>query len=193
MPPTHLSSKGKPKLGAKPSMPPRSRNTTPLPNARASAEPPASASTSYLSKSLNMHLAKKCDLTVEDILDRASSGPGIPNAAALVSMREAIVDRVLKSVEMRCTTSEGGLRELHGLRKNRAPRPRDKDKDKDRDRDRDRDRDKDADNRERKHKLKRLTKRHDDDDGDGDGKHPPTTGAHGVARQDGGDARKGES
>ncbi|KAF2128173.1 hypothetical protein P153DRAFT_368049 [Dothidotthia symphoricarpi CBS 119687] len=165
MGPTHLSSKGKPKPGGKASNAPRSRNTTPLPSVHASVEPTMTASTpattSYLSKSLSVHLAKKLHVTVEEILDRGGSGQGIPTAAALVSMREAIVDKVLKKVETRCTTSEGGLRELHGLRKHRAPREREK--------------------------VKKVTKKHDEDS-----KHPPTTGAHGLARQDGVDVHKGD-
>jgi hypothetical protein len=87
-------------------------------------------------------------------------------------MREKIESTVLKNVETRCTHSESVLRELQHMRKNRAPRDREKDKD--------------ADDRERKQKLKKVAKKHDED-----GKHPPTTGAHGVTRQDGVDAHKG--
>jgi hypothetical protein len=80
---------------------------------------------------------------------------------------------VLKNIETRCTHSESVLRELQNLRKNRAPREREKDKD--------------PEDRERKHKLKKVAKKHDED-----GKHPPTTGAHGVTRQDGVDPHKGK-
>lgn len=89
-------------------------------------------------------------------------------------MRDQIEKTVLKNIETRCTQSEGALRELHGLRKNRVPREREKEKD--------------PDDRERRHKLKKVTKKHDED-----GKHPPTTGAHGLARQDGGDVGKDNS
>ncbi|KAJ4366380.1 Transcriptional regulator [Neocucurbitaria cava] len=173
MAPTGVSSKGKPKPGSKPSAPPRSRNTTPLPNVRASVEP--ASSTSYFGKPLGSWL-KKCNVTVEEILDSGGSSTHIPSGSRLLSMREQIEKTVLKNIETRCTQSEGALRELHSLRKNRVPRERDKDKDPE-------DRD-----RERKHKLKKVTKKHDED-----GKHPPTTGAHGVARQDGGDTGKDNS
>ena len=89
-------------------------------------------------------------------------------------MRDKIESTVLKNVETRCTHSEGALRELQSLRKNRAPREREKEKD--------------PEDRERKHKLKKVIKKHDED-----GKHPPTTGAHGVTRQDGVDVHKGMS
>jgi transcriptional adapter 3 len=170
MAPTNVSSKGKAKPGSKPSAPPRSRNTTPLPNVRASAEP--ASSLSYFNKPLGSYL-KRCDVTVEDIL--LDSGPGstsIPSSTKLLAMREKIEAIVVKNVETRCTHSESVLRELHGMRKNRAPREREKDKD--------------TDDRERKHKLKKVAKKHDED-----GKHPPTTGAHGVTRQDGIDVHKG--
>lgn len=171
MAPTAVSSKGKPKPGSKPSAPSRSRNTTPLPNVRASVEP--ASSTSYFGKPLGSWL-KKCNVTVEEILDSGGSSTHIPSGSRLLSMREQIEKTVLKNIETRCTQSEGALRELHSLRKNRVPREREKDKDPE-------DRD-----RERKHKLKKVSKKHDED-----GKHPPTTGAHGVARQDGGDTGKG--
>lgn len=86
-----------------------------------------------------------------------------------MSMRDQIEKSILKNVETRCTGSESALRELHSLRKNRVPREREKDKD--------------SEDRDRKHKLKKI-KKHDED-----GKHPPTTGAHGVARQDGADQK----
>ncbi|KAH7344257.1 histone acetyltransferases subunit 3-domain-containing protein [Pyrenochaeta sp. MPI-SDFR-AT-0127] len=161
-----VSSKGKAKPGSKPSAAPRSRNTTPLPNVRASVEP-SSSSSSYFSKPLGSFL-RKCENTVEDILDSGASSTQIPSGSRLVNMRDQIEKTVLKNIETRCTQSEGALRELHGLRKNRVPREREKEKD--------------PDDRERRHKLKKVTKKHDED-----GKHPPTTGAHGLARQDGGD------
>ena len=89
-------------------------------------------------------------------------------------MRDKIESTVVKNVETRCTHSESVLRELQGMRKNRGPREREKDKD--------------TEDRERKQKLKKVAKKHDED-----GKHPPTTGAHGVTRQDGVDANKGTS
>ena len=177
MAPSAVSSKGKAKPGSKPSAPPRSRNTTPLPTVRASVEPPSSSTASYFSKPLGTFL-RRCNTTVEEILDSGGSSSHIPSGSRLLAMRDQVEKTVLKNIEARCTQSEGALRELHGLRKNRVPRDRDKDKDAD---ERDRDRD-------RKHKLKKVTKKHDDDS-----KHPPTTGAHALARQDGGDAAKGTS
>jgi transcriptional adapter 3 len=170
MPPSNVSSKGKAKPGSKPSATPRSRNTTPLPNVRSSAEP--SSSLSYFNKPLGSYL-KKCDTTVEEILDSGGSNTSIPSGNKLVAMREKIENVVLKNIETRCTHSESVLRELQNLRKNRAPREREKDKD--------------PEDRERKHKLKKVAKKHDED-----GKHPPTTGAHGVTRQDGVDPHKGK-
>ncbi|KAF9692001.1 hypothetical protein EKO04_010003 [Ascochyta lentis] len=158
------SSKGKAKPGAKPSAAPRSRNTTPLPNARPSVEPPSGSTAAYFEKPLSLSL-KKCALTVEDILDTGAPTPSatIPSATTLLKMRDQIEKTVLKNVETRCTQAEAALRTLHGLRKNRLPRDRNDDKDDD-----------------RRHKLKKLAKKHDDD-----GKHPPAVGAHGLARQDG--------
>jgi len=170
MAPSNVSSKGKAKPGSKPSAAPRSRNTTPLPpNVRSSVEPSASSS-SYFNKPLGAYL-KRCDTTVEEILDSAGSNT-IPSGSRLLAMRDAIESRVLKNVETRCTASEGALRDLQSMRKNRAPREREKEKD--------------PEDRERKHKLKKVVKKHDED-----GKHPPTTGAHGVTRQDGVDVHKG--
>ncbi|KAI4684644.1 uncharacterized protein J4E88_004085 [Alternaria novae-zelandiae] len=170
MAPPGLGSKGKAtKPGSKPSQPPRSRNTTPLPNVRASVEP--AASSSYFGNRLSSYL-KKCPTTVEDILDGGTSGSSIPSGKQLFLMRDNIEKNVLKNVESRCVQSEGALRELMNNKKNRAPRERDREKD----------------GEERKHKLKKVTKKHDED-----GKHPPATGAHGLARQDGGDAKENSS
>lgn len=171
MAPSNVSSKGKAKPGSKPSAAPRSRNTTPLPNVRSSAEP--SSSSSYFNKPLSSYL-KRCEVTVEEILDSGGSSTSIPSGTKLIAMREKIESIVLKNVETRCTHSESVLRELQSMRKNRAPREREKDKDAE-------DRE-----RERKHKLKKVVKKHDED-----GKHPPTIGAHGVTRQDGVDVHKG--
>jgi transcriptional adapter 3 len=135
-----------------------------LPNVRSSAEPSASAS--YFNKPLASYL-KKCDTTVEDILDSGGSSSSIPSGNKLVAMREKIETIVLKNIETRCTHSESVLRELQNLRKDKDPDDRDRD---------------------RKHKLKKVAKKHDED-----GKHPPTTGAHGVTRQDGVDPHKGMS
>jgi transcriptional adapter 3 len=167
MAPTSVGSKGKAKPGSKPSQAPRSRNTTPLPNVRASVEP--SSSSSYFGNRLSSYL-KKCDTTVEEILEGAGNGSQIPSGNKLLSMRDHIEKTVLKNVESRCDQSEGAIRELQTLKKNRVPREREKEKD--------------SEDRERKHKLKKVSKKHDED-----GKHPPTTGAHGVARQDGGDVK----
>ncbi|KAI4685338.1 uncharacterized protein J4E84_006065 [Alternaria hordeiaustralica] len=170
MAPPGLGSKGKAtKPGSKPSQPPRSRNTTPLPNVRASVEP--AASSSYFGNRLSSYL-KKCPTTVEEILDGGTSGSSIPSGKQLTLMRDNIEKNVLKNVESRCVQSEGALRELMNNKKNRAPRERDREKDGD----------------ERKHKLKKVSKKHDED-----GKHPPATGAHGLARQDGGDAKENSS
>ncbi|KAF1944647.1 hypothetical protein EJ02DRAFT_452254 [Clathrospora elynae] len=171
MAPTSVSSKGKAKPGAKPSQTPRSRNTTPLPNVRVSVE--ASAASSYFGNRLSSYL-KKCDVTVEDILDSGGHSSQIPSGAKLLSMRDHIEKTILKNVESRCTQSEGALRELMSLKKNRVPREREKEKE--------------SDDRERKHKLKKVSKKHDED-----GKQPPTTGAHGLARQDGGDVKDNSS
>lgn len=169
MAPTGLSSKGKAlKPGSKPSQTPRSRNTTPLPNVRASVEP--SSASSHFGGRLSSYL-KKCPVTVEEILDSGANGSQIPSGKQLLTMRDNIEKTVLKNVESRCVQSEGALRELMSLKKNRGPREREKDKGGD----------------DRKHKLKKVNSKHDED-----GKHPPAVGAHGVARQDGGDA-KGKS
>lgn len=170
MAPSGLGSKGKAtKPGSKPSQMPRSRNTTPLPNVHASVEP--SSSSSHYGSRLSSYL-KKCDVTVEEILDNGGNGSQIPSGKQLLSMRDSIEKTVLKNVESRCVQSEGALRELMSLKKNRAPREREKDKT--------------GEDRERKHKLKKVSTKHDED-----GKHPPAVGAHGLARQDGGDG-KGE-
>ena len=176
MAPANVSSKAKAKAPGKPQAPPRSRNTTPLPAARRSLEPPtasaasatSAASASYFGKPLGTFL-RKCDVTVDDILDRAGTNGQIPSGSLLLTMREQLEKTVLKNVEARCTHSEAALRELHSLRKNRVPRDKD-------------------DERDRKLKLKKVSKKHDDDS-----KHPPTTGAHGLARQDGVDVHTGSN
>lgn len=169
MAPTGLSGKAKAtKPGSKPSQTPRSRNTTPLPNVRASVEP--SSASSHFGGRLTSYL-KKCPVTVEEILETAGNGSHIPSGKQLLTMRDNIEKTVLKNVESRCVQSEGALRELMSLKKSRAPRDREKDKA--------------ADDRDRKHKLKKVNPKHDDN-----GKHPPAVGAHGVTRQDGGDKGK---
>ncbi|KAA8612584.1 Ada3 domain containing protein [Pyrenophora tritici-repentis] len=146
MAPTGLSSKGKAtKPGSKPSQTPRSRNTTPLPH--------------------------KSETTVEEVLESGGNGSQIPSGKQLLVMRDHVEKTVMKNAEARCTQSEGALRELMSLKKNRAPRERD--------------RDKAGEDRDRKHKLKKVNTKQDDDS-----KHPPVIGAHGVARQDGGDAKE---
>tara|TARA_R110002003_G_scaffold54_5_gene4712 strand:- start:33427 stop:33999 length:573 start_codon:yes stop_codon:yes gene_type:complete len=142
-----------------------------MPHVRSSVEP--ASSSSYFNKPLGSYL-KRCEVTVEEILDTGSATSSIPSGTKLLAMREKIEATVLKNVETRCTHSEGALRELQSMRKNRAPREREKEKD--------------PEDRERKHKLKKVIKKHDED-----GKHPPTTGAHGVTRQDGVDVHKGMS
>lgn len=162
------SSKGKAKPGgAKASAAPRSRNTTPLPNARPSAEPPSGATASYFEKPLSGAL-KRCSATVEEILDAGTSNGTVPSGSLLLKMRDQVEKTVLKNIETRCTLAEAALRTLHGLRKTRVPRDRKDDKDDD-----------------RKHKLKKVGKKHDED-----GKHPPAVGAHGLARQDGADVKR---
>ncbi|RMZ67437.1 transcriptional regulator Ngg1 [Pyrenophora seminiperda CCB06] len=181
MAPTGLSSKGKAtKPGSKPSQPPRSRNTTPLPNVRASVEASSSlssssAASSYFGNRLSSYL-RKSDTTVEEALDHGGNGSHIPSGRQLLSMRDQVEKTFMKIAEARCTQSEGALRELMSLKKNRVSRERD------------RDRDKAADDRDRKNKLKKVNTKHDDD-----GKHPPAVGAHGVTRQDGGDAKDNSS
>ncbi|EFQ86674.1 hypothetical protein PTT_18010 [Pyrenophora teres f. teres 0-1] len=178
MAPTGLSSKGKAtKPGSKPSQTPRSRNTTPLPHVRASVEASststASSASAYLGNRLSSYL-KKSETTVEEVLENGGNGSQIPSGKQLLVMRDHVEKTVMKNAEARCTQSEGALRELMSLKKNRAPRERD--------------RDKAAEDRDRKHKLKKVNAKHDDD-----GKHPPVIGAHGVARQDGGDAKDNSS
>jgi transcriptional adapter 3 len=165
------SSKGKATKpgGGKASAAPRSRNTTPLPNARPSVEPPSGSTATYFEKPLSSAL-KKCSATMEEILDTGGGSGTIPSGSTLVKMRDQVEKTVLKSIETRCTQAEAALRTLHGLRKNRGPRERKEDKDED-----------------RKHKLKKPGKKHDEDS-----KHPPAVGAHGLARQDGVEA-KGQS
>lgn len=170
----NTSSKGKAKPGSKPLGAPRSRNTTPLPNVRTSVEP--SSSNSYFRANLNA-LSKKCDVTIEDILDRSGgnsqSTQPVPSGALLISMREAIESKVLGNVQKRCDVSNSALRELQGLKKNRPSHEREKDRT-----------DKDAE--ERKHKLKKIKKPTAEDE------RPLAVGAHGVARQDGVDVHKGK-
>jgi transcriptional adapter 3 len=172
----NTSSKGKAKPGSKPLGAPRSRNTTPLPNVRTSVEP--LSSNAYFRANLGA-LSKKCDVTIEDILDRpggsSQSAQPVPSSTLLISMREAIESKVLGNVQKRCDVSNSALRELQGLKKNRPS-----------EREKERAADKDADERERKHKLKRIKKAAAEDE------RPLAVGAHGVARQDGVDLHKGK-
>lgn len=168
----NTSSKGKAKSGSKVAGAPRSRNTTPLPNVRASVEPSSSAS--YFSKPLTA-LSRKCDVTLEEILDRGGgNAQQVPSAAALISMREAIEGKVLANVQKRTDVSNAALRELQSLKKNRASHDRDKERTPNKDPD------------HHKHKLKKVGKRAPEEE------RPLAVGAHGVARQDGVDLHKGE-
>lgn len=163
----NTSSKGKPKPGSKPTASARSRNTTPLPNVRTSVEP-STASASYFSKPLTA-LGRRCDVTVEEILDRAgSSTQQVPSATALISMRESIEGKVLANVQKRCDVSNSALRELQGLKKNNRSSH---------DRDKERTPKKESD--DHKHKPKKQGKRAPEDE------RPLAVGAHAVARQDG--------
>ncbi|KAK7181854.1 Chromatin-remodeling complexes subunit NGG1 [Paraphaeosphaeria sporulosa] len=172
----NTSSKGKAKPGSKPLGAPRSRNTTPLPNVRTSVEP--SSSNAYFRTNINA-LSKKCDVTIEDILDRpggsSQSAQPVPSSALLISMREAIESKVLGNVQKRCDVSNSALRELQGLKKNRPPHDREKE----------RPADKEAE--ERKHKLKKIKRAAAEDE------RPLAVGAHGVARQDGVDVHKADN
>jgi transcriptional adapter 3 len=167
----NTSSKGKHKPGSKPGALPRSRNTTPLPNVRASVEPSA-ASASYFSKPLSA-LARKCDVTIEEILDRGGANQQVPSSASLISMREAIESKVLANVQKRCDVSNAALRELQGLKKNRPAHDREHER-------------ASRDSEDHRHKVKKHGKRAPEDE------RPLAVGAHGVARQDGVDLHKGE-
>lgn len=161
----NTSSKGKPKPGSKPT-PARSRNTTPLPNVRTSVEPTASAS--YFSKPLTA-LGRKCDVTIEEILDRAgSNAQQVPPGTALIAMRDSIEGKVLANVQKRCDVSNSALRELQGLKKNNRSSH-----------DRDKERTPKKESEDHKHKLKKQGKRAPEDE------RPLAVGAHAVARQDG--------
>jgi len=168
----NTSSKGKHKPGSKPGALPRSRNTTPLPNVHASVEPSAVAA-SYFSKPLAA-LARKCEVTIEEILDRGGANQQVPSGASLISMRESIESKVLANVQKRCDVSNAALRELQGLKKNNRPSH---DREKER---------APRDSEDHKHKVKKHGKRAPDDE------RPLAVGAHGVARQDGVDLHKGE-
>jgi len=133
----------------------------------------ASSTSSYFGNRLSSYLSKS-ETTVEEVLENGGNGSHIPTGKQLLVMRDHVEKTVMKNAEARCTQSEGALRELMSLKKNRAPRERD--------------RDKAGEDRERKLKLKKVNTKHDDD-----GKHPPAIGAHGVARQDGGDAKDNSS
>lgn len=165
------SSKGKAvKPGGKASAAPRSRNTTPLPHARPSVEPPSGSTATYFDKPLSAAL-RKCSASMDDILDTGPAANGtIPSGATLIRMRDHVDKTVLKPIETRCTQAEAALRALHALRKTRGPREPKDDRDDD-----------------RRHKLKKPSKKHDEDS-----KHPPAVGAHGLARQDGVEVKGGE-
>lgn len=164
----NTSSKGKPKPGSKPTGPARSRNTTPLPNnVRTSVEPP-SASASYFSKPLTA-LGRKCDVTIEEILDRSPSTPQqVPSGTALITMRESIEGKVLANVQKRCDVSNSALRELQALKKNNRSSH-----------DRDKERTPKKESEDHKHKPKKLGKRAPEDE------RPLAVGAQALARQDG--------
>ncbi|KAF1974120.1 hypothetical protein BU23DRAFT_589164 [Bimuria novae-zelandiae CBS 107.79] len=169
----NTSSKGKAKPGSKPSGAPRSRNTTPLPTVRSSAEP--SSANSYFRANLSA-LSKKCDVTIEEVLDRpgasSQSIQPVPSSTLLISMRETIESKVLGNVQKRCDVSNSALRELQSLKKNRPAHDREKE------------RPGDKDQEERKHKLKKIKKSTAEEE------RPLAVGAHGVARQDGVDVHK---
>lgn len=121
-------------------------------------------------------LAKECDVSLEELLDRGGSVTQIPSSALLNTVRESIQSQVLKHVKQRTDDSDKLLRELQKMKgQNRNAHEQ---------RERERAADKEAE--ERKHKLKKVKKREPDED------RPLAVGAHGVARQDGVDVHKGE-
>lgn len=119
-------------------------------------------------------LSRKCDVTIEEILEKGGGGNQVPSSASLITMRETIEGKVLANVQKRCDVSNAALRELQTLKKNRPSH--------DRDREKDRAPDKDAD--ERKQKLKKIKKASTEEE------RPLAVGAHGIARQDGVDLHR---
>ena len=165
------------KPGGKPSGPPRSRNTTPLPpgSSRVSAEP-ASSSSSYFRSSVT-HLAKDSDISLEELLDSNGSASHIPSASQLMSMRESIKRKVLEHVKERNAQSDKVLRELQKMRSHRSTH----------DIERENRRGENKEDTERKNKVKKSGKRDVEEE-----QRPLAHGAHAVAKQDGTDANKGE-
>lgn len=178
-----VSSKGKlVKPGGKPSGPPRSRNTTPLPpgSSRVSAEP-VSSSSSYF-RSPVTHLAKDSDVSLEELLDSNGSASHIPSGSQLKSMRESIQRKVLEHVKERNAQSDKVLRELQKMRGQRSTH------DIERERERESRRSDNKEDAERKVKVKKPGKRDPEEE-----QRPLAHGAHALPKQDGTEVHKDNS
>lgn len=153
----------------------RSRNTTPLSSDTEAShvQIPITGDTSYLHTSLPSLLVHQ-DATIENLLDKHSSGGNNPpSAASLNAVHEGIQSRILAHIKTRHAVCDRAMRELSKMRKERIELERERDEQARIE----------EEKRKKDKKLNGKKKRtHDEME---DETRPPAVGAHGLARQDG--------
>jgi hypothetical protein len=152
----------------------RSRNTTPASTSSVSqmAEP---ILTPYLQTSLSQH-ATLSNTPVDDIFDGSSSSNNPPSAITLRAITESVRTQLLNTIKPRSEICDRLMRELSSKTKDRAERTRLRE----------------IENAEREAEERRKAivsvtpkkRAHDED-------RPLAVGAHGLARQDGGETHTG--
>ncbi|KAI9839370.1 MAG: Transcriptional regulator [Thelocarpon superellum] len=178
---------GKGKSKARDSRRSRSRNTTPS-SVGASTSTVSASHTAYLEMPLSQ-LMVPTNLTYDDLLDRHGSTTGIPESKHLDALA-ADLRTLAQLADIRSDVCNKGMRQLSLRRKNRLEDEREKERES-------------RDQEERKEKLKRdAAARNEEEERRGSkaskikkrkdrskvrDERPLVHGAHGLARQDGGD------
>lgn len=155
----------------------RSRNTTPMSTSSVSrdAEPMLSP---YLQTSLSQH-ATLSNTPVDDIFDGSSSSSNPPSAITLRAITESVRTQLLNTIKPRSEICDRLMRELSTKTKDRTERTRLRDIEM---------AEQEAANARRKEVIVSVTPKKRSHDGDS---RPLAVGAHGLARQDGGDNQTG--
>lgn len=154
-----------------------SRNTTPMSRSSVSrdADPILSP---YLQTSLSQH-ATLSNTPVDDIFDGSSGSSNPPSAATLRAITESVKTQLLNTIKPRSEICDRLMRELSGKRKERTERTRQREIEM---------AEKEAANARRKDPIVAITPKKRSHDGEA---RPLAVGAHGIARQDGGDTQTG--
>ncbi len=136
-----------------------------------------SGKTAYLSMPVNQ-LVVPTGITLEEILDRASSANNIPTAGSLHSVHQTVKTQILAPIRLRGEVCDRGMRELARRRKERIEQERERER-------------AEREAEERKEKLKKIERKKELEK-EKEKERPLAVGAHAVARQDGVTVQNGE-